>query len=75
MNVRSFGGTLCFGIAAGVIYPGFSLLAAPVLGAFGALQTWIAFSAIAYATLLGTVRASASSVRSRRPHSWRPPCC
>ncbi|MGI9430930.1 MAG: hypothetical protein ACR2PQ_01880 [Myxococcota bacterium] len=53
MNVRSFGGTLLFGIAAGVGFPGFSLLTAPLLGAAGAFQAWVALGAIAYAALLG----------------------
>ena len=53
MNVRSFSGTLFFGIAAGVGFPGFSLLTAPVLGGAGAFQVWVALGAIAYAALLG----------------------
>ncbi len=53
MTVRSFGGTLGFGIAAGVGFPGFAVLASPIVGPHAALCLFVALGAIAYAALLG----------------------
>ena len=53
MTVRSFGGTLAFGIAAGVGFPGFAVLSSPLVGTHTALWLWIALGAIAYSALLG----------------------
>ena len=50
---RSFSGTLGFGLAAGIGFPGFALLAAPFLGAPTALNLWLALGAISYSALLG----------------------
>ena len=53
MTVRSFGGTLAFGVAAGLGFPGFAVLSSSVLGTHTALWLWIALGAIAYSALLG----------------------
>ena len=53
MTVRSFGGTLSFGVAAGLGFPGFAVLSSPALATQTALWLWIALGAIAYSALLG----------------------
>ena len=53
MTVRSFAGTLAFGIAAGIGFPGFAVLSSPLVGTHTALWLWIALGAIAYSALLG----------------------
>ncbi len=53
MSVRSFGGTIGFGLVAGIGFPGFAALCAPLIGSHAALRLYLALGAILYSALLG----------------------